>query len=108
VRRPLAWADDLSRFEFHFFDTFGDKALAWMATEEARREMIRWLTNLQTRKVKRDGKPLAGRSCWNIASSVTRRSDLPPVRLPAVREQRLAGLLPRGPEGAGLPAAAGV
>jgi integrase len=68
--KPLAWRDDLSRFAHHFFPEFGNRPLSWLATEEGGRAVFSWAVGLRRHLAKRDRKPLAPRSVWNIYSSV--------------------------------------
>lgn len=70
VSKPLAWRDDLSRLVHHFFPAFGDKPLAWLATDDGGRAIFEWAVGLRAHTARRDGLPLAGRSVWNIYSVV--------------------------------------
>lgn len=68
---PLAWPDDLSRLQFHFLEEFGGRELRWLETDDGQDAIFRWAKTLKTHTAKRDRKPLAGRSVWNIYSSVS-------------------------------------
>ncbi len=70
VLRPFAWQTDSSRLEQHFLATFGDRVLAQLATDGGEVALLDWLLALRSKPSKRDGKPLASRTVWNIASIV--------------------------------------
>jgi hypothetical protein len=64
----FSWKDDLSRLVHHFLPTFGPWPLAKLATDAGERALYEWAKGLKTHTAKRDGKPLAGRSVWNVYS----------------------------------------
>jgi integrase len=87
-RRKFAWKTDESRLEHHFLPEFGDRALADLATDDGEVELLDWLTvRLPTHPAKRDGKPIAARTVWNVASVVS-------VLFADARERRV---IPRDP-----------
>ncbi|BDG06996.1 hypothetical protein AMPC_01090 [Anaeromyxobacter paludicola] len=70
VLRPFAWQVDKGRLEQHFLPDFGDRVLSQLASDRAEVELLDWLLGLRSKLSKRDGKPLASRTVWNIASIV--------------------------------------
>jgi integrase len=84
ISAPAAITEDLSKLRFHFLDSLGERPLTWLSTEEGKRALFQWAIALKTHVARRDKKPLAPRSVWNVFFSVRGMLD------DAVELQRLA------------------